>query len=100
LLTQTSIGPSFSSISSAAFSTASESATSSGTMSARPPAASSRSGARAISAIEALSSANRRTTARPTPADAPVTTTTLTSFDAMRPVFPRQAPGNDGSTSG
>src|SRR5205807_2222552 len=80
---QTSTGPSASSISTAAFSTASASATSAATACARCPrsssscrAALSRSRPRAISPIDAPSRPNARTVARPTPADAPVTTTT------------------------
>src|SRR3954453_19749376 len=83
LLTQTSIGPNASSTAVAAESTASQSATSQGSTSARPPAsstslrASSRaSRVRAMRPIRAPSCAKRRATARPPPADAPVITTT------------------------
>src|SRR5689334_9158359 len=92
--TQTSIGPSSDSVLSAASSTAAASATSLGSTSARRPydstsrlAPSRPSCPRAISATLAPFFANRRTAARPAPADAPVTTTTL--GNAMN------APGKD-----
>src|SRR5512143_2121536 len=89
LFTQTSIGPNASSVRVAAASTCSQLATSVGSTSARPPAsctsraaASRPSRPRATSAMCAPSRANRRTAARPTPADAPVITTTSGVFIA------------------
>src|SRR5574338_1382138 len=83
LLTQTAIGPKWCSIIAAACSTASASATSHGIAIASPPrsctsrlAASSPSIPRAIRPMRAPSLAKRRAVARPTPADAPVITTT------------------------
>src|SRR5947207_2191431 len=83
LLTQTSIGPKASSTAVAADCTASQSATSHGSTSGLAPACSTSRAApsspsrpRAIRPICAPSRANRRATARPTPADAPVMTTT------------------------
>src|SRR4051794_36231232 len=83
LLTQMSIGPRASSTAPAADLTASQSARSVGSTSARPPASSisffapsSPSRPRAISAIWAPSCANLRAIARPMPDDAPVITTT------------------------
>src|ERR687890_549398 len=84
LLIQTSMGPHRSSTAAAASSTASASDTSSGSTSASPPArrtssaaTSSASSFRAMRPSLAPRAANARTTARPTPDDAPVTTTTL-----------------------
>ena len=83
LLTQTSTGPSVDSTSSAAASTAAQSATSSGRTRARPPsastslpAASNPSRPLAIRQTDAPCWANARAAARPTPAEAPVITTT------------------------
>src|SRR4051794_34003998 len=83
LFTQMSIGPNASSTATAADRTASQSARSTGSTSACPPAcstsrfaSSSASRLRAISPIRAPSCANRRTIARPIPELAPVTTTT------------------------
>src|SRR4051794_24819006 len=82
LFTQTSIGPNSSSTRAAAASTASWSATSVGSTRARPPRASTSwrafsraSRLRAIRPMWAPCSAKARTVARPTPAEAPVTTT-------------------------
>ena len=87
LLIHTSIGPNAASTSLAAASTESASATSSGRVSALPPSAStslavasSPSLPRAISPMLAPSRAKARTAARPTPAEAPVTTTTSDRF--------------------
>src|SRR6185437_4165270 len=86
LLTQMSIGPRRSSIIDAALSTSAACATSATHMSPLPPSAStslqvacSASGSRAISPTCAPRRANARAVARPTPALAPVTTTTSTS---------------------
>src|SRR5581483_11465771 len=106
LLIQTSMGPSSASILAAASSSASASATSVGIASARPPdfstssaAASSRSRPRAIRPT----AAPRCAKARPTPADAPVTTTTsgtqrlspanAAENDLARPRLPRPSVG-------
>jgi hypothetical protein len=83
LLTHTEIGPSSRSTWSAACSTASGWLTSTGSASGVPPAARTSSAApsspawpRARSATRHPSFANSLAVARPTPADAPVTTTT------------------------
>lgn len=83
LLIQMSMGPNAFSVSIAACSTWSESATSAGTTTARPPAistsrrgCSSRSRSRASRPICAPRRANARAVARPTPADPPVISTT------------------------
>src|SRR5438270_7598909 len=96
LLTQMSIGPNVRSTSSAACSTAFSSATSSGSTIASPPsssisrfAPSSPSLPRAISPTFAPRFPNARAAARPTPADAPVMTTT--SGDCM--LIQRARPG-------
>src|SRR3954464_9255620 len=87
LLIQMSVGPNFCSTVAAACSTASGSDTSSGSTSASPPndsisrfAASSPSRPRAMSATRAPRRPNARAVARPTPAEAPVMTTTSRSF--------------------
>src|SRR5437868_8523539 len=83
LFTQMSIGPKVDSTRSAAASTCAGSATSTGSTTARPPVASTSRFASsrpsvplATSPIHAPCFANSRTVARPTPADAPVMTTT------------------------
>src|SRR4051794_31537290 len=97
LLTQISIGPNARSTSAAACSTAFSSATSSGRTMASPPscsisrlAPSSPSSPRAISPTFAPRFPNARAVARPTPAEAPVMTTT--SGACMRSERARRAP--------
>jgi hypothetical protein len=92
LLIQTSGGPKAFSTDAAAASTSSASATSAGAISDFPPKASTSSAAafspsspRATSPMDAPRLANARTTARPTPAEAPVTTTTSDRFMAAAP---------------
>ncbi len=94
-LTHTSIGPSSASTRSAAASTASRSETSVGMASGRRPASwTSRAaspnpaGPRARSATSSPCAANARAAARPTPADAPVTTTTRPVTTKRFPVAP------------
>src|SRR5689334_13679446 len=94
LLTQTSIDPNSLSTRSAARSTALLSDTSTLIGSARPPScstsaavASSASALRARSATAAPVRANSRAAARPTPADAPVTTTTRLCIRLKRHAF-------------
>src|SRR5437763_4935888 len=89
-LTRPSIGPRVRSISTAAASTASASATSSGTAWARRPASTtSRSALRRPSSPRASrptwapAAVNARAVARPTPAEAPETTTTASSSFAL-----------------
>ena len=105
LFTQTSSGPKRSSICPAASSTASASATSSGSTSASPPSSStsvavarSRSSPRAINPMRAPSRAKRRTVARPTPAEAPVTAITFIALRTTRVGDPKNA-GATGSSS-
>jgi hypothetical protein len=93
LLTHTSIGPSVASTRAAAASTCAASPTSVGMTTARPPAASTSRRApsspawpRASSPTEAPRRANAIAVARPTPAEAPVMTTTLDLRVAIRSV--------------
>src|SRR5579875_33619 len=85
-LTQTSMGPSSASARPAAASTSAASATSADSTKGRPPArrpssaaVSSPAASRAMSPTSKPRSAKRRAVARPTPAEAPVTTATLRS---------------------